>query len=258
MKIIGSQTAASVLTLSLDDVRPAQGIAPQQVIEVIAPRYQFATRPRPGTPAQFLAPFGLPGALGAAAAMGALASAPGGMPMFMQPPLVLQNGIATIDETKIPIPRIEIAQDVSRIGLQTITTDEGDLILNDLISVMEGACGFRNIKEFSKRHYGSSVIIQFEKGIEDYIGIIGEIQQIISPALKLASELDQEAKIERIGFGFDPSLVPASKAPIQGFLLERRNDRPFNENRYFSSAPLRTSDHIRVLQQIGMLLEGIE
>jgi hypothetical protein len=176
--------------------------------------------------------------------------------MFFQMPLTLQNGMAIIGEKKIIITRLDVFTDVSRIVVQTVTTDEGDIVLDDISSVLEGACGFRNLKEFTTRQYVSNCIVQFEKSIEEYISALSEIQKIISPALKAATGIDQEPQVERIGFAFDPTLLPASKAQTLGFILERRIESPFSENRYFSGAPLRTNDHIRVLEQIGRALEG--
>ena len=40
------------------------------------------------------------------------------------------------------------------------------------------------------------------------------------------------------------------------FTIERRSGRSFEDNRYFSSAPLRTSDHLVCLEQIEKLLQA--
>jgi hypothetical protein len=248
MKIIGSQAAATVLVLPLDDVRPIQGIAPQQIIDVLAPRYKFVTRPRATGTSPLLGRFPIN-----IAGTSASAASP---QMLFQMSLTLQNGMATVGERKILITRLDVFPDVSRIVVQTITTDEGDIVLDDISSVLEGACGFRNLKEFATRQYLSNCIIQFEKSIEEYVSTLGAIQKIIGPALKAATGIDHEPQIERIGFAFDPMLLPASKAQTLGFVLERRIESPFSENRYLSGAPLRTNDHLQVLEQIGGVLEG--
>lgn len=243
MKIIGAQQAGSILILPLDDVRPMQGIIPQQIIDVLAPKYKFANRPRPG-PGRSL--------------LGTGFSAPGNPVQFVIPaPLTLQNGVAAIDDKNIAISRLDVMPDVSRIVVQTVTTEEGDLILDDVSSVLEGACGFRNAKTLATRQHISTVVVQFEKNLEDQIGVLREIQKIISPAMQSENGVNREAEFERIAFAFDPTQLPASQVgQVNGFVLERRAEHPFSENRYFSAAPLRTGDHIKVLEQIGALLEG--
>ena len=124
-----------------------QGITPKQVIDTIAVKYQFANRPRPNP---VFAPFGIPGG-----AMGAAAVA-GGMQVMVQAPMTLQNGVARIGEQQIPISRMDLTQDISQIAVHTITTDEADMVLDDLTDLLEAACGFRNIKETAKRQYASN------------------------------------------------------------------------------------------------------
>lgn len=251
MKILGSLAAVTVLVLPLDDVRPIQGITPQQIIEILAPKYRFAARPRVAGASSLAGR--LP--LNATAAPGS-ASGPATMQMLVQMPLTLQSGTAVIGEQNILISRLDVFPDVSRIIVQTVTTDEGDIIADDICSVLEGVLGFRNLKELSTRQYISNCLVQFEKGIEQYLQVLRDIQNILSPALKSATGISEELQIERIGFSFDPTLLPASKTQAAtGFTMERRIEHPFSENRYVSGAPLRTKDLNRVMEQIGELIE---
>jgi hypothetical protein len=48
-----------------------------------------------------------------------------------------------------------------------------------------------------------------------------------------------------VNIGYDPLTVKAGPAP---FTIERRADTPFTENKYFSSAPLPTDEHIEMLE----------
>jgi hypothetical protein len=170
MKIIGSQGAAVVLVLPLDDVRPVQGVTPQQIVDVLAPRYNFATRPRAVGASPALGRF----PMGAGSPTGAAASAASAQ-LLIQMPLTLQNGTKKIGEKIILVPRLDVFHDVSRIIVYTITSDDGDIILDDIISVLDGVCNFRNLKEFATRQYLSNCIVQFEKGIEEYVSVLSDI-----------------------------------------------------------------------------------
>ena len=61
--------------------------------------------------------------------------------------------------------------------------------------------------------------------------------------------LGQPIKFDITGIviGVDPLSV---KAPPVPFTIERRLDTPFSENKYFSSAPLPTSEHVRLLETL--------
>lgn len=238
MRIIGSHLANTVLNLPLDDVRPRQGVALQQIADAIGRRYNFAVSPRPNVPQLLNLPM-------AGVHVGSF-----------QVPFAFQNGTATIGDTTIPISRLDVAGDLSVIVVHTVTTEEGDIILDDIVQMLESDFGFRDVRTLARRNYGSNVILQFEEGIEDYIKVIADIQRIIGPLMMRSIGIESEPKIERLVFAFDPALVPAAKAPfVSAFTIERRVGHPFSENRYFSSAPLRTADHIRALEEIGRLLQ---
>ncbi len=63
-------------------------------------------------------------------------------------------------------------------------------------------------------------------------------------------------------FAFDSNVVMSpdvsqTKLTPGAFTIERRADAPFKAKTYFSSAPLRTSVHLELLQEFEDALEGI-
>lgn len=80
----------------------------------------------------------------------------------------------------------------------------------------------------------------------------------IHPALiKLCASVSREVSILRgakfdyeftgMSFSFDRSI---RQAPVAAFLLQRRAETPFSENKYFSEAPLPTDIHIKLLEEL--------
>ena len=75
------------------------------------------------------------------------------------------------------------------------------------------------------------------------------LQQIADRvAASVSRDLDQPFRFEptAVFLNTDPSqtkLLPAS------FTIDRRAEMPFSENSYFSAAPLRTAEHIELIQQ---------
>lgn len=236
MKVISSHSANVVLRLPLDDIKPTVPYSPQTIIKAIAAKYGFSggaptvppsiPTPGAGTPV-------LP-----VAAMG----------ISMQPLLFL-NGSAILDERTIGIAQLYLSIDLSQIIVTTDTTENGDLVADDILSILEADYKFREAKQRTLRTYGSSVIVEFERGLEDYISALTKIQELITPVCNQALQIDQPMKIERLTFGHDATLLPSSK--VSGnFLIERRVGHPFSENRYFCGAPIRTTEHIRLLEEI--------
>lgn len=253
MKIVNFHLGAAVLNLPLDDVRPTSGVNPQQLINLVATRYKFTIRPQPNQ-ISLKVPAGIPPAL-AAALVAAGAGTPG-MSAQLQGQFVLQSGTASIEEKTIPIARIEITRDLSAIIMHTTTTDEADSIIEDLIPVLQTELGFRRIKESSWRTYSSEIVVEFDKDIGSAIAVIGQIQNIINPPIKSATRIEQNVKFERLGFAFDPAMLPVSAGQVPGFIIERRVGSTFSDNRFFCSAPLKTPDHISALEKIGAIFEA--
>lgn len=116
---------------------------------------------------------------------------------------------------------------------------------------------FRDAITRAKKNYGSGIIVEFEHGLEDYIAALANIEKIVTPVLNASLGVNQSVKIERLTFAYDQTDVPAAKAQsIGNFVIERRAKAPFSQNRYFCSAPIKTSDHVRVLEEIERAIAG--
>jgi hypothetical protein len=167
------------------------------------------------------------------------------------------NGKIMVGAKEVAIIRLDFIPQTGFLGLVTHTTEDGDAVLDDLSKLLESDFGFRNIRKYSERYYISNLIVEFGAEMESYINKIAAIQKIINPAMKERLGFNEDVKFERMTFGFDPTLVPMAKAQfIAGFTLERRLNSPYKDNRFFSSAPLTTKEHTRLLKEIGALIEG--
>jgi hypothetical protein len=87
---------------------------------------------------------------------------------------------------------------------------------------------------------------------------LSALNPILQPLTNKLSERVSEVLGQRVEFeptgivlSPDPSL---SKINPAGFTIERRANIPFSENTYFSSAPLRTSDHIELIREVEIAL----
>jgi hypothetical protein len=130
------------------------------------------------------------------------------------------------------------------------STDDTDLFLKD---VVESAT-----KEFSlnyqpslirKRLYASELNVRCDHALNN-----------LNPKLeKLGRKLSSLAKTNLPAPIFELSSIAFWTEPIQGaagpsFRLERKLNTSLSENRYYSSAPLKTDEHLQLLQDIESLL----
>jgi len=61
---------------------------------------------------------------------------------------------------------------------------------------------------------------------------------------------------ELTGAIFAPDSSASSYKP-PGFMIERKTDVPFEDNRYWSKAPFQTKDHLRIIEEFEKLLGNL-
>ena len=100
---------------------------------------------------------------------------------------------------------------------------------------------------------GSQVVtIEFDGEIETAFKSMTDIMSLIESSYNQAYGDDVKINLHRLALNADPITVPQFRNTT--FFIERRIQRPYSENRYQSGAPLRTEDHIALLEAIERLL----
>lgn len=134
-------------------------------------------------------------------------------------------------------------------------TDYAELVLDDLIDMLDTQFGYRLRQSTKAKIYWSHLVVEFDKSIGEYIDKIGAVERIITDQVN-------NKKLYRFKgcvFGTTTSQLPPNADTIdileaQDFILERRVDTAFEQNRFFSSAPLTTDGHIKALEAIEAAL----
>jgi hypothetical protein len=130
-------------------------------------------------------------------------------------------------------------------------TDLCDQFIDDAVKwASENANIHFGLDDAHPRLYLSHVVV------EDNIGIAKLFSRLSSVGVELSKILesygDVNRDIELIGFAMQ-SDVTERAGPVP-FKFERRAGVPFSSNLYFSSAPVRTSDHVNLLHKLESIL----
>lgn len=170
------------------------------------------------------------------------------------PALVFTNGQYALNNKVISVAQIAIVN--NGITIISNNTDSSDEIMRHFFTLLNNQLGFR----FSdlERKYFSSVVVQFDKNIDDAIKQLADIREIVEKSL---GKKPHELSLSRLAFG------PETRVPIVAvnvetidkfdFSIERRRGQPFSARRYFSSAALTTKDHLATLEKIEQVfLDG--
>jgi len=116
----------------------------------------------------------------------------------------------------------------------------------ELGQVAEGLIG--------RKFFASSLMVQFDKEANGFLSANEKIIALFSNHLKATYGLEQKAELSRISMRPDPDKLNARVGSLlTEFTLERRINAPYEDQKFYSTAPLRTDDHIAFLQKIEKL-----
>ena len=131
------------------------------------------------------------------------------------------------------------------------STDDSLAVLEDIINIAKDTTGITLYPY--RRHLVSQIVFRSDLKLS-----------LLHPALQpIANRLSRQTSevlrhpinYEPIALQIGPDSTQLKVAPSK-FSLERRSEIPFNENTYFTTAPLSTSEHIELIRQLeGSLFE---
>lgn len=221
MKVIAYETCKIVMLFQLEEVVPLGGVSDPDVIAKIAARYRFTKEP--DLKLEELAKSGYKFELG----------------NFM------------FHDANVRIVDFSLFHD--GIVLNATRSDGAEAFLDDIISYMKSEFSFRDFITQPRKYFQSQMVVEFDKSPARLIRPLEGITAALSKLLADTYSVKVPTDFFRLDFDFDrtKNLVPNS---IQKVIIERRIGIPFEKERYFCAAPLRTADHEAFLREIEGLI----
>lgn len=215
MKVITVEGGRILDLVPLEELRPAAGVYLPDFIGAVTARYGFVT---------------VPSDLAEATKSGAK----------------FEMGKFMLDGSPVSIKELAIYSD----GLicEAHGTRFADLILDDFLKWATDTFKLQERIGPVRRTYTSSLVCIFEKTVESGLGNLSRVCDLVSRALNDSYGWKYQYNLNRLAFNVDPKDIPHLR--ITNFVLERRLQSPYSENRYFSIAPLNTEKHIQLLETI--------
>jgi len=139
------------------------------------------------------------------------------------------------------------------VGETRSSTQDSDDFLDGFLTWLVGELDLVPYKEILKRKiYVSELWVQTDKTLN------GLNPKLAKSANRLASLIvgheHHQVEFETSGIIF--SCNPETIGPPGSFRFERAEGVPFNENRYYSAAPLQTDAHFEILKELEKLLSS--
>jgi len=219
MKIIAFETSRLTVLFPYEEVLPLSGVNDRDIIEKVTARYKFLKSPN-------------------------LVSDETSKSGFK-----FEHGQINLNNANERITDFTIYRD--GVVINATKTDISEALLNDVTEYMKQEFSYRDPVTQPRKYFQSQLVVEFEKSPEKLITPFNEIAAIVSEPLREIFGVDIPMRFVRLDLGADKTTL-SSPAPavIHPFIIERRTGVPFEKERYFCSAPMRTATHVSVLEQI--------
>jgi hypothetical protein len=135
-------------------------------------------------------------------------------------------------------------------------TDISDEFLDDVLNWAEADLKLEVPDRASMaRAYFSQIEIRFSTSLSNSLNMFSGVGQSISNMVQsYRASVVPPLEASSIKLYMDTSAM-TGPAPFE-FLFERRANTSYSENIYFSAAPLRTKDHLQILQELENVLSN--
>jgi hypothetical protein len=129
------------------------------------------------------------------------------------------------------------------------STENAEAFLNDIYSFLVSEFGFRMITSNVKKIMLSTVVVEFMTSLTGLVRGHKVEKDVIAEHLNAVDGTDFPLELARVDFVLNAD--PESRPPtVPRLLIEKRANTQFSQHRYFSSAPVHTTNHLMILEKI--------
>jgi len=164
-------------------------------------------------------------------------------------PIILNHGKFVQGERGILITALQLYPRAIAVDTPT-STDDSDAVLADLFAWANSNVPV--IQVSPRQLYISQLEVEFEPPLEAACAVAASFGDRLAT---LVSGYGSEAPIPTFQVASFLMQVDPAKLVVTDFRIERRASVPYEQNLYFSQAPLQTADHITVLEEFERAMQ---
>lgn len=151
----------------------------------------------------------------------------------------------------IAIDKVTIFSDGIVVNTRSSTSD-AEAIFNEALEWASASYGLTYQPQMvSKRRYVSELVFHSEARLDGLNSKLHSFNDQVSDTLMKFTDLNAKFELSGVGFHYDNSDL---KISVTQFRIERLENSPYAENKYYSIAPLPTDEHLRLLEEFETIL----
>lgn len=160
--------------------------------------------------------------------------------------VIFRHGKCTLADRVIVIEYLQIFPNGLLIATQKDTAD-ADLVVEDVLNWAASTFNFQYEPIRPSIAHNSQLEVRFDKSLPQLLPVLSSVGDAISSRLDDFFETKPRYEFMTLNFYFDKTKVPPLAPSV--FRLDRREGVPFDQEVYWSEAPLSTRHHIEVLTE---------
>ena len=226
MKVVGHNLGRLIVLFPREEIRPVRGTSTAETFTAIRERYDFLRAPDLSKPISELDQQGY---------------------QFLDGKFADRNGNIVIEEFTIYNDGISVSSYV---------TDTAESFFLDFMAWAREEFQVRPFSHEPKRIYRSQLTVHFAKPLANILKGFDGFFNLLSAALETYTGTSSPVDLVRFGVGVDEA--KSEGVGYAPFSVERRIQIPFEEEWYFSDAPLPSNVHVELLEELErrMLTDG--
>ncbi len=165
----------------------------------------------------------------------------------MKSSLEFQNGQLINNKRRYLIGFLGIYND--GVVVNSLDTEHSELILNEICDWYWKEFNFTNTITKVQKLYENQAVVEFDKRLKPFLDLLASFYKSYEKKIKKTYSITTSINLSRFTCGADPASLKTPFKKLPDFTIERRLNSPHSENRFISSAPLSTKDHISLLKE---------
>jgi hypothetical protein len=138
--------------------------------------------------------------------------------------------------------------------VQGTDTDAAEEFLEDFLMFGIEHLHLKRPERQPTKIFLSAMVIEFAGDSNKFLSKWKDISKVFSDQLEKLYGIREPAQLSRLSLQADPqTIAPRLSALVSEFTIERRIYEPYGHQRYFTTAPLSTDDHIAFLQKLEQI-----